>query len=271
MYSQYIWPFVYRSFKGTAAKAKSRGHRKAGKWSWKTKLIQRNLTNIISQCQEKNAICPNLFVCTSAAGTAGAGISDLMHAGQFSTMRTYTAHLTILKHTFVNTEPFYQSNLLLESAGCWGWDANGWICVLCVLPHRCSSSRVQCGGSSSVLLHTPDLVEHILWGQRNHRSNSDQVQTQSSQEHRLATKQTHTHDFQSLVSWIDLNRAWKLCFLIYSIHNNILFNTIFMYYDICRVLERENTWSYHGTVHIQKIHGITMALFCSCIVASVKS
>lgn len=59
-------------------------------------------------------------ICTSAAGTAGAEISDLIHAGQFSALRTYTAHLTILKHTFVNAEPFDQSNLMFKSAECCG-------------------------------------------------------------------------------------------------------------------------------------------------------
>lgn len=53
-------------------------------------------------------------ISTSAAGTAGTEISDLMYAGQFSALRTYTAHLTTLKYTFVNTEPFDQSNLKLK-------------------------------------------------------------------------------------------------------------------------------------------------------------
>lgn len=116
----------------------------------------------------------NGCVCTSAAGTAGAGISDLMHAGQFRTVWTHTVHLTVLKHTHISISQI--------SAG---W--NGWFCVLCVLPYRCIWYRAHWGGSSSVLLNTPDLAENTLWGQRDHMSKPDLIQTQSSQKHKLTS------------------------------------------------------------------------------------
>ncbi len=122
----------------------------------------------------------NGCVCTSAAGTAGAGISDLMHAGQFTTVWTHTVHLTVLNtHTLVNSE----LSISQVSAGWWRYDETaGSVC--CVLPHRCIWCRAHWGGSRSVLLNTPDLAENTLWGQRDHTSKPDPIQTQSSQEHK---------------------------------------------------------------------------------------